>query len=256
MKFLIFFLRGMEHYNRFKRESNIRAGDPFEKAIGLDSGYPDAYGLLGWVRLNESRFRWVEDPAQSFKQAEKLAIKSISIRSNTHGHDLLMGIYTHKGKYDEAIAEGKRSVTVSPNSSGSYAAFAWTMIYAAKPKEALTLSKKALRLSPYPPAWYLTAEGFANYLLGHYKAALSSYQKVLKRYQSGSQAHIAFRGLIVCYMQLGREAEARTEAQNFLKLNPTFTIKIFIERIKGFSFRDLSWVDKYVDLLRKAGLPE
>ena len=80
------------------------------------------------------------------------------------------------------------------------------MIYAGKPEEALALSKKALRLSPYPPAWYLTAEGHAYAFTGRYGAAISSYKKVLERTQEGSHAWLARHSIVISYMQLGREA--------------------------------------------------
>jgi adenylate cyclase len=252
-----YWLRGVQAYRRFKKETNVRAGELFEKAIELDPQYARAIGYLGWVRLNESRFGWVEDRDRSFKLAKELARRAIATDENSSvGHSLLGRIFSLERQYEDAIAEGKRTVAIEPGSAGAYASLARTMAFAGRPEEGLVLIRKALRLSPYPPVWYHGVECNINYLTGRYEASIASGRKVLERTQEGSLARGAWWRLIASYMELGREAEARAAAEIYLQKDPDFSVDEHAEWLRGSVYKDQSWQDRYIEALRKAGLPE
>ena len=75
-------LRGVEAYRLFTKETNVQAGELFDIAIELDPQYARAIAYLGWVHLNESRFSWVEDRDRSFEKAEELARRALAIASS------------------------------------------------------------------------------------------------------------------------------------------------------------------------------
>ncbi len=250
-------LRGVEAYGHFKKETNIQAGEFFEKAIELDPQYAQAIGFLGWVRLNESRFWWVEDRDRSFRQAEELARRAIATDKNsTVGHNLLSRIYSLQRQYEQAIAEGQRTVALEPSNSPAYASLAWTMVLAGRPEDGVALMRKALRLSPYPPIWYRNVETNINYLTGRYEAAIASGRKLLDRTLEGGQARGAWKMLIASYVELKREAEARAEAELYLEHNPDFSVKEEAEWRKDYAYKDKSWINRFIEALRTAGLPE
>jgi len=252
-----YWLRGVEAYRHFRKETNIQAGELFEKAIELDPQYARAIGFLGWVRLNESRFWWVEDRDKSFEQAEELARRAVAIDENaTAAHSLLARIYSHKGLHEEAIAEGQRTVAIQPGSAPDNSSLAWTMVLAGKPEDGLVLIKKALRLSPYPPNWFRNVETNINYLTGRYEAAITSGRKHLDRTLEGGQASDTWSLLIASYVELGREAEARAEVEKFLENYPDYSVKEEAEWRKDYAYKDKSWIDRFIETLRTAGLPE
>jgi tetratricopeptide (TPR) repeat protein len=207
--------------------------------------------------LNESRFGWVEDRDRSFEQARELAHRAIATDENSSvGHSLLGRIYSLERQYDQAIAEGERTVAIEPGSAGAYASLARTMAFAGRQEEGLVLIRKALRLSPYPPVWYYGVECNINYLTGRYEASITSGRRVLERTQEGSLARGAWWRLIASYMELGREAEARAEAEIYLEKDPDFSVNEHAEWLRGLVYKDQSWQDRYIEALRKAGLPE
>jgi tetratricopeptide (TPR) repeat protein len=53
------------------------------------------------------------------------------------------------------------------------AAVAVPFMYSGRPEEAIELVKKAMRLSPYYPAWYLAVLGHAYRLTGQYEEAIT-----------------------------------------------------------------------------------
>ena len=59
--------------------------------------------------------------------------------------------------------------------------------------------------------------------------------------------------LAATYAQLGRTDDAQWEAEEVMARRPNFTIASDI-RVRGF--RDPDQLERYVDGLRKAGLPE
>jgi adenylate cyclase len=250
-------LRGVKAYRQFKKESNAQAGELFEKAIELDPQYARAIGWLGWVRLNESRFWWIEDREGSLKQAEELAQQAIAIDENsTIGHNLLSRLYSHKGLHDEAIAEGQRTIAIEPSQASAYSSLAYTMFLAGRPEDGHDSIRMALRLSPYAPLWFINIETNINYLTGQYEAAVASGRKFLDRSQQGVLARDTRLFVIASYVELGRESEARIQAKKHLKLRPNFSIKDESEWRKDFVYKDKSWIDRYIETLRIAGLPE
>ncbi len=128
------------------------------------------------------------------------------------------------------------------------------MMLAGRPEEALVLQRKAIRLCPYPPIYFLVEAGDANYLTGRYEAAIDEYKKVLKRQQHGGRARRVRQWLIASYMELGREEEARTEARRLLEQDPNVSITALIEQTKLESFKDYAFLDRQIECLRKAGL--
>ena len=55
------------------------------------------------------------------------------------------------------------------------------------------------------------------------------------------------------YIMMGRDEEARAEAAEVLRINPKFSVEWFA---KTTLFKERSVVDKYIDAMRKAGLPD
>ena len=50
-----------------------------------------------------------------------------------------------------------------------------------------------------------------------------------------------------------REEEARAEAKEVIRIDPKFSLANFAETI---SRKDQVWMDKWIEYLRKAGLPQ
>ena len=242
-------------FSRFQKESNIRARELLTKAIELDPKFARAIAFLGFTHMMDVRFGWAKNPAQSMKRAEELAKQAVAINDTDYmGHGLLSRIYTHKRQYEQAIAAGERAVEVEPNNAVAIDMLGFTMTLAGMSEEALVLERKAMRLSPYPPIYFLAGAGDANYLTGRYEAAINEYKKYLKRQQHGGGARRVRHWLIASYMELGREEDARVEAQKLLEQDPNVSVAALIEETKRFPFKDYAFLDRHIELLRKAGL--
>ncbi len=69
-------------------------------------------------------------------------------------------------------------------------------------------------------------------------------------------ARATWRRLIASYVALGREAEARAEAEKYLEHDPDYSVQANAGWLAGIGYKDLSWQDRFIEALRTAGLPE
>ena len=153
-----------------------------------------------------------------------------------------------KRQYEEAIAEGERAVALSPNGADAHAHLAMTLSYVGRPEEAIGLFKKATRLNPMPPNWYLLCLSDAYRLTGQYEKAIATVHKSIQRNPEDIISHIA---LATGYIMVGREEEARAEAEEVLRIDPKFSLEYYANTLPYKSQADTELI---IDALRKAGL--
>jgi adenylate cyclase len=251
-------MQGDKYFMRFEKEANIRARELWLKALELDPKYARVMAIVGWTHLCDALYRWVKNPAQSIKQSEEWAHRALAIDDNvSHAHTILGRIYIITRQFEKGIAASKRAVECEPGNAVVIATLAESLKLAGKPEEALVQAKKAIRLSPYGPYTFMSyaTAGLANYFTRQYEAAITECKKSLDLQQHGVFARDAWHCLIASYMELGQKEEARAEAKKLLEKHPNFSIKALVNRIKK-NYKDFSFLDRHIELLRKAGLPE
>ena len=257
VKALDYFLRGRKLMYRFEKESNVQARELYGEAIKLDASFGPAIANLGWTHMMDGAYGWSKDPALSFQRAEELARQAVAVdETQASPHALLSRVYLFKNQIDQAIAEGVRAMEVAPNNSLGASQLSHLLVFVGRPQEGLVLIKKALRLSPYPAKFQLYNAGDANYFTGRYDEAITWYGKFLKRQRYGRMARLCWQFLIASHIELGQTREARAEAQKFLEVHPDFTIAVAERDVRGLPFKDYSFLDRHIELLRQAGLPE
>ena len=165
-------------------------------------------------------------------------------------HTLFGAIHLVKQEYEQAIAFMEKAVALAPNDANRKALLAFALTYAGRPADAALLLKKAIRLNPHYPVWWLAVLGRAYRLERRYDEAIATLQGALDGIGQNVQLHVE---LAVTYVEVGREAEARAEAETILELKPSFSIAEFA---KVFPFRDPEELDRVVRGMRQAGLPE
>jgi adenylate cyclase len=167
---------------------------------------------------------------------------------------MLGTVHLFQRKYEKAISTGEKSIALGPNIAVNHTVFAQTLYYSGRFEEAIAMAKKALRLHPYYPAWYLTWLGRSLYMTGRYEEALATLQQQLDlRKKEGGNLIFRHTDLAAVYIRLGQEEKARAHAEEVLELNPNFSLKILR---KTNPFKDPSHLERLLEDLRNAGLPE
>ena len=121
-----------------------------------------------------------------------------------------------------------------------------------RPEEGVNLLKKAMHLDPHYPPIYIFFLGFGHYAMGRYEEAIAELKKALTKSPDHFSTH---RTLAIIYSELGREEEANAEVAEMLRISPNATLRDQIERMP-VPYRDGSTLERYMEWLRKAGLPE
>jgi adenylate cyclase len=167
--------------------------------------------------------------ATLFKRAAELAKKAVALDdTQPNVHASLGGIHLFQRQYEESIAEGERAIALGPNDATSHVLLAHTMFYAGRFEEAITLAMKAMRLTPYYPAWYLSILAQSYEMAGRYEEALAAYKQLLDRSRKGEAPALwSHTGLVVLYMELGRQEDARAHAAEVMRINPNFSLEIW-----------------------------
>ena len=243
------FLQSSEHAARFTKEDNVLARQLLEEAIALDPGYAMPYLRLSATHLMDLLYGSSKSPKQSLRLAQELVQKALALDANlAEAYAFLGRIYLTKRQHEKAIAEGERALALAPNSDFVHAALAFTLRHSGRPEEAIALFKKAIRLNPIPPAWYLWGLGFSYFELGQYEEAIAEFRKALHRAPDSQFSHM---GLAAAYSELGRDKEARAAAAEVLNINPKFSLE---QWAKTHMYKNQADFDRFVEALRKAGL--
>ncbi|NIW10160.1 MAG: tetratricopeptide repeat protein [Gammaproteobacteria bacterium] len=244
-------LMAREYILKYTKEGIATGRKLAEEAIALDSAFPWPYLHVSATHIIDSMFGWSESPKQSLKLAEEMAQKALALDDSLGaGHSFLGRIHLTKRQYNKAISEGERAIVLAPNSDFAHAALAYTLHRVGRQEEAIGLYKKAIRLNPHAPEWYFSGLGSCYRMMGQYEEAVREHKRNLQKVPTRLGDHIA---LAATYILMGREEDARAEAEEVLRLHPKFSVKHFV---KQQMYKDQADADRLIAALRKAGLPE
>jgi adenylate cyclase len=250
-------VRGLKLFERVSKENNAKAMELFEQAVELDPGYVWAWVRLAWTHIMAGKPGWSQSPSESWKKAVEISQKVLVLDESDSDVCALVGlVYLLQKRYEQAITEGEKSLALGPTNAQAHVLLAVSMNKVGRFDEAIELVKKAMRLHPYYPAYYLSRLGEAYLMTGRYEDALTVYKQLLDRSRKGEfpilRSHIYMAEV---YMELGREKEARAHTAEVLKLDP----KSSLERPRKIGmpgYKDPAHLERRLNALRKAGIPD
>jgi adenylate cyclase len=244
-------MRGLDAFYLTNEKDNKQAQEFFKQAINIDKSYAMAYAWLGLTHTSEIFYGWSKSPAKSFEQAERCAEKALALNdSYDHAHLLLAWNSMVKRQHDEAIKAAERAIELNPNGADIYASLAFIHCFADNTELAVELAKRALRLNPIPPHFYYTVLGIAYRIEGRYTEAIGLVDKCLIENPDNLQALLL---LAACYSYLNRIEEAKKASKEILRINPNF---LTVNYVTTLPYKNQNVANRYLDALRKAGLPE
>jgi adenylate cyclase len=241
-------LRAMDYFSRATKEANAEARQMLEKAITLDPEYALAYSRLGRTHIADWNSGWSQDP-HSLEEALRLAQRAIALdNSLADGHSLLGEVYLWKKQHDRAVAELEKTITLDPNNADWLADLGYILLWAGRPKEAFGLTRKAMRLNPLYPPYYLFHLGHAHFLTGEYEEAVAAFKRAYNRNPDfwPARAYLA-----ASYVHLGQIEKARAETAKLKGLSPDLSLEVWRERLP---YKDRTALEHLLDPLCKAGM--
>ncbi len=198
--------------------------------------------------------QWVsqQNPdAQTLEQALAAAQRGIALDdAYPPGHWILGSVYLWQKQYEQTIAELERAIALDhPNEAWGYALLAETLSRVGRSEEALRMVEQALRRKPLLAAdEHLSSVGIAYDLAGRPEEAITPLKQYLTHYPNILGSHLT---LAAVYSELDREAEARAEAAEVLRINPQFSLEVHKQRVP---IKDPAVLERHLAALHKAGL--
>ena len=243
-------MRGLDAWSHTTEKDNKQAQKYFNQAIDIDNTYALAYAWLGYTHTSDIFYGWSKNPIESFGHAERCAEKALSLSDSCdHSHVLLAWTYMVKRQHNEAIKEAERAIELNPNGADAHASSAFIHCFADNAKVAIDMVKAAFRLNPVPNQYYYTVLGIAYRLEERYREAIEIAKKCLIGTPDNLQALLI---LAACYSSLDKIEEADKTSKQILRVNPNFLTENYVMTLP---YKNQDVANRYIDVLRKAGLP-
>jgi TolB-like protein/class 3 adenylate cyclase/Flp pilus assembly protein TadD len=210
------FLKGWAFYRRESPDDLARAIPHFEEAVRLDSDYSRGYaalaavywrGRLAYKSLGISHEQAIAKAKQYLQKAMK--------DPTPLAHYVASLIYRSELRYQEAITQATRAISLDANDPAGYLAMARVLIRAGSPKEAVDFTTNAMRLDPNYPHSYLYYLGQAQFGMEQYDEAAASFGEASKQNPNNWRP---FLWLAMTYGHLGREQAAKSALDTFKRL--------------------------------------
>lgn len=251
-------MRGRWYFNRGWMEGDLQlvqveARSLFKRAIEIDPRYAAAFA---WLAQTYFADWWSpsDDPAQALEEAERAARRSVLLDPELPaGHHALSYLHKIRGEPNEALAADRHAIELDPSFVSSYRHIGFTLVEVGEPEEAIAVLEKGMRLSPHDLrlSEFIRAESQAHFAAERYVEAVECAKQSIAQ---GAPLYGAWLVLAASQAHLGEIEEAKAalrEAEARMSWTPTETD---LRRMRSYWYPDL--LDRYIDGLRKAGLPE
>jgi tetratricopeptide (TPR) repeat protein len=138
---------------------------------------------------------------------------------------LLAWLKCEVAEYDEAINLARKTVSLSPNHSSNVAFLSAILSRSNEFQESYQQMRRALRLSPNYPPWYVHSLGCVCFGLGRDDEAIDLFKECVDRIDPDSSFLLIDKVcLAVCLASSGRDIEAKNVNEEVLHLEPGIQI--------------------------------
>lgn len=153
-------------------------------------------------------------------------------------------------QHDKAIEAGERALAISPNGADAHVCLAFIYWSTGKTNEAVLLINRAFRLNPVPLPMYYPFAAMAYRFNREFDKAIEMARKGIAAQPSMLMPYLV---LAASYVQLGMFEEAKAAANDAKRVDPNFSVEYYG---KTLPYKNQEDIDRYINALRKAGLPE
>jgi adenylate cyclase len=251
------YLRGVASVHEIyggSKEAITEALQLFYRAIELDPEFASAYGMAAWCHVLRKNYGWGSDDHQEIAETERLAR-----RAARYAKEDAVALYTGgfalarvAGYLEDGAALIERALALDPNLAAAWHLSGWVNVYRGKPDIAVDHMARAMRLNPLDPLMYGMQNGTAaaHFLAGRYDEAATWSERALRRHANFLPA---LRMAAASHSCAGRMEEAQKAIARIRQIDPKLGISGLIDVVP---FRGSQDIARYVEGLRKAGLPE
>ena len=250
------YFQGMAWVNKGLRPDWLaQARTCFEKARAIDHSNLEALIGVGLVDTLRGVACAGDNPAGALESAESLLTDALSSApEHAWAHCLMAAVLISSRRAERGIMECERALGLNPSLASTHAMLGLAKYLLGQGEETESHVEEALRLSPldtFAYLWMLFA-GVAKIQTEEYDKAVAWLRRSI---DTNPNSPWAYFHLGAALQLSGNAAEARTETQAGLLLDPTFTT----ERYRSLAFSDhrryLSVRERTIQALLAIGVP-
>jgi adenylate cyclase len=243
------YYRGWQSFMKGTPEEIREAQHLMEEVIRLEPDSPVGYALAAWSYWWEAYQGYSEDEEPLLDRARHYSEEALR-REDVTGlpHLIMAHIHLLNGELEHSLEEAEQAVLSRPSCDASYAAKANILNYLGRHREAIDLSKYAMRLAPIYPSFYPVVLANAYFSSRLYREAVSAAENVLALQRDNVDALLILAG---AHAALGNDDEAREAALGTRTLKPDFSLQRYAATQP---YRDPALLQHLLENLRKAGL--
>jgi TolB-like protein/tetratricopeptide (TPR) repeat protein len=142
------YLLARHHQQELTQDSNNRAIELYQQALGLDDHFALAYAALAHAYINQSYLSGLSLSDVASKAEPLLAT---GIRLNPDLPELYTargGLRSDQGRYDEALRDLRHAIDLNPNDSQALSEMGYVLITNGRPRESLASYDAAASIDP------------------------------------------------------------------------------------------------------------
>ena len=246
-------MRAHWHIRRFTREDFSEAIRLLEELLGRQPDNALALADLAFSLHFAALFGWTDAPAAARARMSETARRAVACDEQDASAHTSLGIHElFLGQHDNAIRRLLRAIDLDPNSTFARGYLGTAYAFGGECDPAIQNLQEAMRLSPrdFLMVVWSTVSAWAFLSAEKFEQAADCARRAIDCNPAFPDAHGTFA---VASAHLERMADARAGLDEFMRLMPGLTAGD--ERLIR-PFRRPVDRDRFLDGLRKAGLPE
>ncbi len=249
-----FVMRALPHLWAHRKAENIEAIQHLDAALALDPDYARAAALAAWAHAQQVTYNWTTDFA-----AERAAGGRLIELAAEDAHDdptalsaLSTAVMLLFGDIERARLFVERALELDPNHAWAWTRQGFLHVYRGDPAAGRPCFERAIRLSPLDPFSFncFIGLGLTAFAEGRPEEAAGWTRRALHQKPAATWM---FRDLAVFLAHAGQIGAAREALAKLTASRPELTVSTVAEALHYFG-PDL--LDRYLDGLRRAGLPD
>jgi TolB-like protein len=246
--------RGLYHLWGFTCPGLVEGETMFRRAIELDPDFARAHGALAYVTLQSLVQRDQSERHALLEKALRYARTAVALDDQDCMNLCVLGrVLCFRHEYEEAVAFLEDAIRINPSFAQAYFGLGFTLIVSGKARDGLTYLDRATQLSPRDPhlASFHTIRAVGLFALGDLDAA-ERFARIAARIPNTN--HWPFALLVSLLAIRQRSLETVRAVDVLLQRYPGYSIAT--ARSDFFFCGDIDLVERFLDGLRHAGLPE
>ena len=241
-----YYLRGLQGYRQYNKESVLEATKILEKAVALDPSHAKAHALLAWHTSVSAWWTSLGNYHVGSERALPMARRAIELDPDDSLCRAMLGmLHIHRQEFEQARYQFELALALNPHDLWSRGGYGMYLVYIGKPKEALDQLDEQRKFEPFPPNWFWETRAVALYGLGRYAEAAVDFEQIT------ALNYWTYGNLAACYGQLGQVEKALAQWARMIEAVPDPTLRM-LEDVEFYEKQ--ADADHWLEGLRKAGL--